>query len=127
MECSNCNKERERRNRLIGTADPRVQQAPFVTAPYIHKNNQPKYHAMLLRAAEDAKKRKKYILWFSSKDEAENPAQVTMRMMMRTMTTTTMTNTHGVVDANGDYVVNVMLRRQHERFRISDECCCCCC
>ena len=77
MECVPCGKERERRTRLLAHDDPRVRQQPFVSAPYIHKNNQPKYHAMLLRAAEDAKRKRKYTLWFSATDEPENPAQVT--------------------------------------------------
>ena len=76
LECPTCSEERSRRNRLLAPNDARVREAPFVSAPYIHKNNQPKYHATLLRAAEDAKMRRKYILWFPATDEPENPAQV---------------------------------------------------
>ena len=76
MECKNCQAERERRNRLILPEDPRVVQQPFVSAPYMHKNNEPKYHAMLLRAAEHAKQQRQHILWFAAEDTAENPAQV---------------------------------------------------
>ena len=56
MECEKCKEERERRNRLIAPGDERVTREPFIDAPYIHKNNEPKYHALLLRAAEHAKK-----------------------------------------------------------------------
>lgn len=53
--------EGERRSRLIAGGDERVKQGDCISVPYIHKNNQPKYHAMLLRAAEDAKKKTAYI------------------------------------------------------------------
>ena len=76
MECEECKKERDRRNRLIAENGLRVQREPFVSAPYIHKNNEPKYHAMLLRAAEHSKKMRKYTLWFAAVDTPENPAQV---------------------------------------------------
>ena len=76
MECTICHNERERRNRLIMPEDPRVVQEPFVSAPYMHRNNEPKYHAMLLRAAEHAKQQRQHILWFAAEDTAENPAQV---------------------------------------------------
>ena len=62
LECTSCGLKRERRARLLAKNDIRIRQEPFVTAPYIHKNNQPKYHAMLLRAAEDAKKNEKSML-----------------------------------------------------------------
>lgn len=77
MECNVCKKERERRNRLIADADARVQSEPFVSATYIHKNNEPKYHAMLLRAAEHAKKTRSYTLWFAAVDTPEKPMQIT--------------------------------------------------
>ena len=76
MECDACERERERRARLLAPNDPRVHEERFVSAPYIHKNNQPKYHAMLLRAAEEAKKKRKFVLWFSATDDPENPSQV---------------------------------------------------
>ena len=62
LECAICQTERERRNRLITDEDARLRKEPFCTAPYIHKNNQPKYHAMLLRAEEAAKQGGKYAL-----------------------------------------------------------------
>ena len=74
MECAVCNKERERRNRLIAAGDSRVTEEPFVDAPYMHKNNEPKYHAMLLRAAEHAKKLSKHILWFAAQHARESSA-----------------------------------------------------
>ena len=76
MECDKCKEERERRNRLIAAGDSRVIQDPFVDAPYMHKNNEPKYHAMLLRAAEHAKKLEKHVLWFGAEDTPENPSQL---------------------------------------------------
>ena len=76
MECKNCQAERERRNRLIMADDPRVVQQPFVSAPYMHKNNEPRHHAMLLRAAEHAKQQRRHMLWFAAQDTPENPAQV---------------------------------------------------
>ena len=76
MECDICQAERERRNRLILPEDPRVVRQPFVSAPYMHKNNEPKYHAMLLRAAEHAKQQRQHVLWFHAEDTPDNPAQV---------------------------------------------------
>ena len=66
--CEVCTAERERRNRLVETNDPRVREEPFVGAPYIHKNNEPKYHALLLRAEEFAKRQKRFRLWFAAQD-----------------------------------------------------------
>ena len=42
----------------------------------MHKNNEPKYHAMLLRAAKHGKKEGKHILWFAAVDEPDNPQQL---------------------------------------------------
>ena len=52
MECTICKEERDRRNRVMAGDDPRVRREPYLSAPFIHKNNEPKYHAMLLRAHE---------------------------------------------------------------------------
>ena len=76
LECAICTRERDRRNRALEAEDPRVHLEPFLSAPFIHKNNEPKYHAMLLRAAEQAKRTRKYILWFAAVDHPENPAQI---------------------------------------------------
>ena len=46
--CAVCTAERARRNRLVAMNDERVRQEPFVGAPYIHRNNEPKHHALLL-------------------------------------------------------------------------------
>ena len=43
LECNICKKERDRRNRLLEGEDARVRQEPFLSAPFIHKNNEPKY------------------------------------------------------------------------------------
>ncbi len=48
-------------------------------APYVHKNNDPKYHAMLLRAVEDAKRggdSPRHILWITAEDVARNPKEL---------------------------------------------------
>merc|ERR1711904_131204 len=76
MECNICRDERERRNRLLEAEDQRVRQEPFLSAPFIHKNNEPKYHAMLLRAHEQAKSLRKHVLWFAAVDTPENPSQI---------------------------------------------------
>ena len=56
MECAACKDERARRCRLLDPKDPRVKEDPFLCAPYIHQNNEPKYLAALLRAEELAKR-----------------------------------------------------------------------
>ena len=76
MECALCKAERERRNRVMAGRDPRVRREPYLSAPFIHKNNQPKYHAMLLRAHEQANMLRNHVLWFAAVDTPENPAQV---------------------------------------------------
>ena len=78
-ECSSCQEERDRRNRLITEDDPRITQQPFLEAPYVNKNNQPKYHAALLRAVEIAKRGSatpEQILWFRAEDRPNNPAEL---------------------------------------------------
>ena len=42
LECEACARERERRTRLLAPEDCRTRQELFVSAPYIHENNQPK-------------------------------------------------------------------------------------
>ena len=79
MECDVCKQHRDDRNRLAADGNPRVKQAPFLDAPYVHKNNNPKCHALLLRAVEHAKKNDdgaKQILWFRAQDTILNPAGV---------------------------------------------------
>ena len=76
LECDLCKEERARRNRLVLPRDPRLNQEPFLSAPYIHQNNEPKYHAMLLRAVEQAKRGAegpKHILWIRAQDRPHNP------------------------------------------------------
>ena len=80
LECDECKKERQRRNRLLEARDPRLLQEPFLSAPYVHRNNEPKYHAMLLRAVELAKRATggpKFILWVRAEDTIQNPREVT--------------------------------------------------
>ena len=79
MECAVCSAERQRRNRLLEPNDKRLHGEPFLSAPYVHKNNDPKYHAMLLRAVEAAKrgdKQPRHILWVTAKDFLQNPKEV---------------------------------------------------
>ena len=64
------------RGRLVSEGDERVRQAPFVNAPYINRNNEPKYHAMLLRAHEADKHAQKYVLWMGAQDTPSNPAEI---------------------------------------------------
>ena len=59
--------------------DPRVLANPFLAAPYVHQNNQPKYHAMLLRAVEWAKRgqdRPQQVLWVRAQDTPCNPKDI---------------------------------------------------
>ncbi len=79
MECDFCKKERSRRNRLLEQSDERVKQEPFLSAPYVHRNNEPKYHAMLLRAVEMAKRNPGgplHILWIRAHDTPHNPQEI---------------------------------------------------
>ena len=79
LECRACQLERDRRNRLVAPMDPRVKEEPFASAPYIHKNNEPKYHALLLRAMEHAKRggrTPQHVLWVTADDVPANPAEV---------------------------------------------------
>ena len=76
MECNVCKAERDRRNRLLDDSDRRVPEEPFLSAPLIHQNNEPKYNAMLLRAAEQAKTIRSFALWFAAEDTPEDSSQV---------------------------------------------------
>ena len=71
IECCACQRERERRARLIVGNDTRLQSVACLTAVYLHKNIEPKYHAMLLRASEQAKRLREYVLWFAAVDQPE--------------------------------------------------------
>ena len=78
-ECIICRWQRLQRSRLVKANDPRVLQEPFLAAPYVHQNNQPKYHAMLLRAVEWAKRandRPQQILWVRAQDTPGNPKEI---------------------------------------------------
>ena len=68
QECAVCGAERSRRNRLLSPQDPEAQQDKFVDAPYIHQNNEPKYHAALLRSREYAKRHGIHCLWLQAVD-----------------------------------------------------------
>ena len=75
-ECSTCQAERKRRNRLLDGQSDVVSQEPFSSAPYIHKKNEPKYHAMLLRASEHGKRERQHMLWFAAVDKPLNPSEI---------------------------------------------------
>ena len=52
-----------------------MRESTFLTAPYVHRNNDPKYHAMLLRAVEDTKhgqEKPRHILWILARDSPDN-------------------------------------------------------
>ena len=42
QECDFCKKERGRRNRVMAAEDPRVRREPYLSDPFIHKNNETK-------------------------------------------------------------------------------------
>ena len=79
IECSICRQESNRRCRVVVPSDPRIKRPPFVDAPFVHKNNEPKYHALLKRAAAHAKRGShapKHILWVTARDKPLNPAEI---------------------------------------------------
>ena len=78
-ECAVCAEERKHRNRLVTVQDPRVRTDPFLHAPYIHRNNEPKYHALLVRAMEHAKRGAsgpRHVSWIFAFDRPVNPEEV---------------------------------------------------
>ena len=79
MECQICETHRENRTRLIAPNDVRLREPAFLHAPYVHQNNEPKYHAMLLRSVEQAKHRydtPRHILWVTAQDTPHNPKEI---------------------------------------------------
>ena len=79
MERVECSMERQRRHRLIEPQDPRIWLSPFIDAMYVHQHNEPKYHAPLLRAVENAKRggsTPAHILWAVAQDAPTTPAEV---------------------------------------------------
>ena len=75
-ECAVCAAERKRRCRQVASHLEKVSQEPFLRAPYVHQNNQPKYHAMLVRALEHAKRggdTPEQVLWIQAKDTPLKP------------------------------------------------------
>ena len=56
-----------------------MKHEPFLSAPYVHRNNEPKYHAMFLRAVEMAKRNPGgplHILWIRAHDTPHNPQEI---------------------------------------------------
>ena len=79
-KCAVCAEERKCRNRVVTVQDPRVRTDPFLHAPYVHRNNEPKYHALLVRAMEHAKRGAsgpKHVSWVAAFDRPVNPEEVT--------------------------------------------------
>jgi hypothetical protein len=74
-ECSLCKARREGRNRLLSAGDPSVQQPPFIDAPYVHRNNEPKYVVANVRAQEVAKRNRSFCYWFKAEDDIQNPEE----------------------------------------------------
>ena len=59
----------------MDAGDARLKEEPFLSAPFIHQNNQPKYNAALLRAEEHAKHHPsgpQRILWVVAQDTPNN-------------------------------------------------------
>ena len=80
LECETCKAARSDRNRLMISGDPRVRESTFLTAPFVHRTNDLKYHAMLLRAVGDAKhgqEKPRHILWIMARDSSENNRDLT--------------------------------------------------
>ena len=79
LECHICQTHRENRTRLLAPNDARIHDPEFLHAPYVHQNNEPKYHAMLLRSVEQAKHRydaPRHILWVTAQDTPHNPKEI---------------------------------------------------
>ena len=68
LECDTCKGERCRRRRVMQSNDDRHRSEPFVSAPYIHAMNWPKYHALTLRAVGFARASSKRLLWVIALD-----------------------------------------------------------
>ena len=63
----------------MSARDHRLGEAPFLDAPYIHQHNEPKFHALLMRATEHAKRcadGPKYTLWIVAQDTPVNPDEI---------------------------------------------------
>ena len=69
-ECDVCKKERRARGVVARRKDPRLQENPFNSSPYIHPLNYPKYYALQLRAQEWAKTHGRTVHWVVAHDQA---------------------------------------------------------
>ena len=72
-ECTLCKERRNERNRLLASGDPTIHETNFVDAPYVHRNNEPKYVVANVRAEEVAKRNREYCYWFRAEDTILNP------------------------------------------------------
>ena len=68
-ECAICSGERARRARVMKEDDERHRDAAFVSAPYVHPNNAPKYHALQRRAQLFAQQHRRQLLWVQARDQ----------------------------------------------------------
>ena len=70
MECSQCQRERARRCRIISQReDDSHMHGIFVDAPYVHPFRAPANHAQRLRALHFARSHKSRVLWVVAHDE----------------------------------------------------------
>ena len=68
MECTYCQEERQRRNRLLQPTKTIHLEPPFAMAPYIHPYNAPKCHVGQLRAILAAQTTQQKLLWCCAVD-----------------------------------------------------------
>jgi hypothetical protein len=64
---------------LVSAHPDTATKPPFLDAPYVHQNNQPKYHAMLLRAVEHAKRgwsSPRQLFWVKAIDSPLKPSDI---------------------------------------------------
>jgi len=74
-ECEQCKQRRAERNRLLAPGDASVHEPPFVDAPYVHPNNEPKYVVGNVRAREVAKREQRHCYWFKAEDHILTPEE----------------------------------------------------
>ena len=75
-ECSDCQRERHKRKRVVGENSPvpsEVHEAPFIGAPALYTFNVPRYFATNLRAREYAKQNNVQLSWCYARDVPLHP------------------------------------------------------
>ena len=71
MECDICATERKRRRRVLRKQERLPSEEPFLSAPYVHPYNTPKYHALQLRAIQFAQYHSRQLLWVIAQDSPQ--------------------------------------------------------